>query len=43
MEATMTQAVMEAAINASMQRGNNHDHATKEAKRQMRCGSSHIH
>ncbi|MFQ6643170.1 hypothetical protein Gotur_018298 [Gossypium turneri] len=33
MEATMKQAVMEAAINSSMQRGNNHDHAIKEAKR----------
>ncbi|MFQ6624067.1 hypothetical protein Gotur_003258 [Gossypium turneri] len=34
---------MEATINSSMQRGNNHDHATKEAIRQMRRGSSHIH
>ncbi|MFQ6660749.1 hypothetical protein Gotur_029146, partial [Gossypium turneri] len=43
MEATMTQTVMEAAINSSMQRGNNHNHAIKEATRQMRHGSSHIH
>ncbi|MFQ6653144.1 hypothetical protein Gotur_024693 [Gossypium turneri] len=34
---------MEAAINSSMQRGNNHDYAIKEATRQMRRGSSHIH
>ncbi|MFQ6666405.1 hypothetical protein Gotur_032757 [Gossypium turneri] len=34
---------MEAAINSSMQRGNNHDHEIKETRRQMRRGSSHIH
>ncbi|MFQ6666403.1 hypothetical protein Gotur_032758 [Gossypium turneri] len=43
MEATMTQTVMEVALNLSMQRGNNHDHAIKETRRQMRRGSSHIH
>ncbi|MFQ6623858.1 hypothetical protein Gotur_003911 [Gossypium turneri] len=31
---------MEEAINSSMQRGNNHDHAIKEATRQMRSGSN---
>ncbi|MFQ6620365.1 hypothetical protein Gotur_000419 [Gossypium turneri] len=34
---------MEAVINASMQRGNNDGHAIKEATRQMRRGSNHIH
>ncbi|MBA0617689.1 hypothetical protein Godav_027113, partial [Gossypium davidsonii] len=43
MEATMIEAVMEVAINSSMQRENNHDHAIKEATSQMRYGSSHIY
>ncbi|MFQ6638116.1 hypothetical protein Gotur_012614 [Gossypium turneri] len=43
MKAAITQAVMEAVINASMLCGNNYDHANKEATRHMLRGSNHNH